>query len=166
MDATRFRHQTARLTYRHFFALFAVLSFHAALSAEAPPGEAPQTGTIKVTFTHIEGDRGGDIIASLYQGEDTWLKPDQALAVINGPVNGESLELKFEDVELGHGYAIQVFHDANRNGKLDFRRVIPIPTEGVGVSNNHERMGPPKYDKAEFIPDETPVELAIILRYL
>ncbi len=136
------------------------------LSAEDTEKEKPETATITIMFTEIEADRGGDIVATLYRGEDTWLKPDQALAVIKGPVKGDSAELKFEDVELGHGYAIQVFHDANRNGKLDFRRVIPIPTEGVGVSNNHERMGPPKYDKAEFKPNENAFKLEIILRYL
>ena len=133
--------------------------------AEESESDEVRTATIQVTFTDLEPDRGGDLVASLFRGEEGWLEPEGVMASVKGPVDGQSMELTFEDVPFDESYAIQVFHDANRNGKLDFRRIIPIPKEGVGVSNNHTRMGPPKYDKAEFAVDREELRLSIILRY-
>lgn len=145
----------------------AVLSPSLALRAQAVEAseDEPTTATIRITFTEFDPERGGDMVATLFQGEEGWLEEEGAIARVTGPVEGDTLELKFEGVPYEDSYAIQAFHDANRNGKLDFRRIIPIPKEGVGVSNNHTRMGPPKYDKAEFPVDRKTIALEIIIRY-
>lgn len=145
--------------------LLSVLVSGGVAHAEEKSADAAKGATIEITFTGIEHDRGGDLVASLYSGKETWLKPEKQKAIVKGAVKGKELKLKFEGVAPGGEYAVQVFHDANRNGELDFRRVIPIPTEGAGVSNNHERMGPPKYEKATFDVGTEDVELEIIIRY-
>lgn len=47
-------------------------------------------------------------------------------------------------------YAAQVFHDENRNGRVD-RALFGIPKEGIGFSRDAPiRMSPPKWDDAWF----------------
>ncbi len=47
------------------------------------------------------------------------------------------------------GYALSVFHDENRNGKLD--TFVGIPREGFGFSQNPVvRFGPPRFDQVRF----------------
>jgi uncharacterized protein (DUF2141 family) len=47
-------------------------------------------------------------------------------------------------------YAIKIFHDINKNGKLD-TGVLKLPTEPTGFSNNPKRgMNPPKYEEVRF----------------
>ena len=50
----------------------------------------------------------------------------------------------------GGTYAAQVFHDENRNGKVD-RALFGIPKEGIGFSRDAPiRMAPPKWADARF----------------
>lgn len=153
---------------RRFACAIALLGGLMALSGAAPAQEKaaePKTATLEITLTEIQADRGGDLIAALYRGEEGWMELEKAADRVTVGASGESVTVRFEGVPFGDSYAIQVFHDANRNGKLDFRRIIPIPTEGVGVSHNHERKGPPRYDKAAFAVNEGVIRLRIILRY-
>jgi uncharacterized protein (DUF2141 family) len=47
-------------------------------------------------------------------------------------------------------FAVMVFHDENRNGKLD-KNFVGIPKEGYGASNNPaKKMRPPNFDEAKF----------------
>jgi uncharacterized protein (DUF2141 family) len=59
------------------------------------------------------------------------------------PSNGGPVRL----ANLAPGsYAVSLFHDENRNGKLD--TVVGIPKEGFGFSRNPVvRFGPPKFDQ-------------------
>lgn len=147
-------------------ALLLAMAIGLAPPATAQPADASSPkATLILHFVEIKPDRGGDLVASLFSGEDTWLKPEGVVQKTAGEVDGDSMTLRLEGVPFGDSYAVQAFHDANRNGELDFRRVIPIPAEGIGVSNNHERMGPPKYKDAEFKVDRPEIELTIVVRY-
>ncbi len=109
-----------------------------------------QAATVLLTAHGVKAAVGGDIYATLYCGEAGWLDPSKAVATVKVLVRGEDVTLKFENVPNG-GCAINLFHDENGNGKLDFSAgMISIPLEGVAVSNNATRMGPPHYKKAEF----------------
>ena len=53
--------------------------------------------------------------------------------------------VRVTDVQPG-GYAVSVFHDENRNGKLD--TLAGIPREGFGFSRNPViRFGPPRFER-------------------
>ncbi len=55
----------------------------------------------------------------------------------------------FRNVTAGT-YAIAVFHDSNRNGKLD--RMMAMPTEGFAFSENPPmRPRAPHFDEADFV---------------
>lgn len=61
-------------------------------------------------------------------------------------------------------YAIKVFHDENKNGKLD-RLVFGIPAEAYGFSNDaRASMGPPDYDAAAFKIDTAKKEMIINIK--
>jgi uncharacterized protein (DUF2141 family) len=61
-------------------------------------------------------------------------------------------------------YAVSLFHDENRNGKLD--RMAGIPKEGVGFSNNPRLMfGPPRFIQAQFSVTNKPVDERVRLKY-
>lgn len=61
-------------------------------------------------------------------------------------------------------YAIALFHDENRNGKLD--RKLGIPSEGIGFSRNPRLMfGPPRFEAAAFQLGSGESEQTVKLRY-
>ncbi|OYY67349.1 MAG: hypothetical protein B7Y47_16905 [Sphingomonas sp. 28-63-12] len=65
---------------------------------------------------------------------------------------------------LPGSYAVQAFHDENRNGKVD-RALFGIPKEGVGFSNDAPiRLGPPKWSDAVFSLSDDKV-ISFKLRY-
>jgi uncharacterized protein (DUF2141 family) len=139
------------------------------LVAPAAPAAAQETapqGTIVVTAVGVRGDQGGSVLFALFRGPQGWLKQDQAFARQVVPAQAESVQVRFASVPLDTAYAVQVFHDKNGNGKFDMRTFpFPKPKEGGGVSNNHTRMGPPRFAKARFALADSLVELRVIMRY-
>ena len=62
-------------------------------------------------------------------------------------------------------YAAQVFHDENRNKKVD-RALFGIPKEGVGFSNDARiSLGPPKWADAVFGFDGHEQAIGLKMRY-
>ena len=62
-------------------------------------------------------------------------------------------------------YAAQVFHDENRNKKVD-RALFGIPKEGVGFSNDARiSLGPPKWTDARFNFSGQPQTITLKMRY-
>lgn len=136
----------------------------ACLDGPAPPGSA-RSGTLTVLVSGVKPDRGGDLILSLFDAQQSWLKPDRARARVRVGVQATAAQGVFRDLAPGT-YAVEVFHDANRNGRLDRRSgPIPLPTEGSGTSNNERRMGPPLWDAARFEMDGEALTVRIELRY-
>ena len=63
-------------------------------------------------------------------------------------------------------YALNVIHDKDKDGKLDFKLFPYVrPKEGVGVSNNSRPRGKPKYENAVFTVPDKKVSLHIELFY-
>ncbi|MCH8568181.1 MAG: DUF2141 domain-containing protein [Balneolales bacterium] len=55
----------------------------------------------------------------------------------------------FRDIQAGL-WAVRIFHDENKNGKLD-TNFLGMPREGYGFSNNvRGRFGPPSFDSRLF----------------
>lgn len=124
-------------------ALFAPL----ALAAQ----DSPITATLQVTITGLRPKQAGELLVALYDRESAWLVPDSATTIARVAVDTDSLTITFDSLPCDSGYAIAVTHDRNGNGKLDMRWFpFPKPKEGAGVSQNHMRMGKPRYEEARF----------------
>lgn len=74
--------------------------------------------------------------------------------------------LTFNDLPAGT-YAISILHDENENGKIDKKFILPIPSEGVGISN-YQSIGfsnRPNFSKASF-PVDSSVTMNVKIIYL
>jgi len=129
-------------------------------------GTPENSGVVTVTMTQIKPEQGGNMIIALYRSEEGWPDLEKAFLKRAITVKADSLTARFEAVPYDSGYAVQVFHDKNSNGKLDFRFFpFPMPKEGAGVSNNNTRNGPPLYKKAVFGHFTGNTAIRIIMRY-
>jgi uncharacterized protein (DUF2141 family) len=137
--------------------------------APAPVGSqtpSTATGTLEVTITGIRAQQGGLIVIALYDAETRWLTLDSARTVRRLAPTADSLVTVFEDVPLDSSFAIAAIHDNNGNDKLDMRWFpFPKPKEGAGVSQNHLRMGKPRYDQARFALLNSLEHQRITMRY-
>jgi uncharacterized protein (DUF2141 family) len=62
-------------------------------------------------------------------------------------------------------YAVQAFHDANGNGKVD-RNWLGVPREGIGFSNDAmPRLTYPRFAVAGFDHGTTAQRIAVRIRY-
>lgn len=72
--------------------------------------------------------------------------------------------LRIEGLPAG-AYAVALFHDENRNGRLD--TTMGIPREGFGFSRNPPiRFGPPRFSAARFTVGPGATEQQVKLKYL
>jgi uncharacterized protein (DUF2141 family) len=138
-----------------------------AAPADSTAAAADAAGTIAVTVTGVRARDGGRLIVALYRGADGWLKLERAFAHRIVPVTADSTTVTFSGVPPDTTYAVTVVQDRNGNGKMDMRIFpYPRPKEGVGVSGNAVRMGPPRYEKARFaLAAGAACAARIIMRY-
>ncbi|RKR07900.1 uncharacterized protein (DUF2141 family) [Maribacter vaceletii] len=102
--------------------------------------------TIEVEIHDIDSSNG-QVLIGLYNSEELWLKKTYKGAV-GKILEGKSIAT-FVDVPEGI-YAISVFHDEDKDGKLK-TNFLGIPSEDTGSSNNAPAMfGPPKWEDAKF----------------
>jgi uncharacterized protein (DUF2141 family) len=72
--------------------------------------------------------------------------------------------LTINDLPAGK-YAVSILHDENENGKIDKKFLVPLPSEGVGISN-YESIGlfnRPNFSKASFRVDSSLTKLVNII---
>lgn len=119
--------------------LFFMSFFHSNLSA----------GTLNVTIINFRNNQG-QVSVALYNKEEAFPKsPDKAVKIVLAPIRDKKATVVFESLPPGE-YAISVFHDENKNGKMD-SNFFGIPKEGVGASNDARgHLGPPHYKDAKF----------------
>ena len=101
----------------------------------------------------IEGvdDPIGEIRIAIFDSENGYLENPSLLDVV--PVSQTKIERKIENLAYGQ-YAIAVYHDRNKNGKLD-TNILGIPLEEYGFSNNARgRFGPASWSQAKFTVSE------------
>ena len=131
-----------------------------------PFSAAESTGNILVDVKGIKADQGGMLIVALFDKKGSWPKHDSALRRQSVEVTDTARQIKFDQLPLNGTFAVQVLHDRNRNDNLDFRWLpYPRPTEGVGISNNNRRIGPPSFDKALFRLSEATMSISIEMDY-
>lgn len=103
-------------------------------------------GTLTVQISNVRNSTGTihvDICA-----QDQFLG-DNCPYVGDAPAHAGVTTVVVHNLPAGR-YAAQIFHDENRNKKVD-RALFGIPKEGVGFSNDARiSLGPPKWDDAKF----------------
>lgn len=115
-----------------------------------------------VTLQNVR-DSTGDLRVSLYREAETFRKEDRAVKRISVPATKGDVPLVFETLPAGR-YAIMAYHDDNADGKLNLRFGM-FPTEGYGLSNNPEVMGPPKFADSAFDVAGPETSISIGLTY-
>ncbi|MDD2885581.1 MAG: DUF2141 domain-containing protein [Dechloromonas sp.] len=113
-------------------------------------GQTPAQAAAGQLHILVEGIQGapGQLRASLYREPDSFRKEARALQTITLPARPDRAELAFDGLNDGR-YAVMVYHDTNDNQALDLRFGM-FPTEGYGLSNNPQVMGPPKFEDSAF----------------
>jgi uncharacterized protein (DUF2141 family) len=116
---------------------------------------------ITVKINGVRNNRG-DILAGMCRHEE-FMKRRCQLGV-SVPARAGTVRVVFNDVTPGN-YAIQAFHDENRDGRLNTDK-MGIPIEGYAISNNARgTMGPPDFADAEIVIGDTNGEFDMDLKY-
>jgi len=65
------------------------------------------------------------------------------------PISAKTMTYVFKDLPEGE-YAFAIYHDENKNGKLD-KNMLGVPTENYGFSNNARKtFSAPSFEEASF----------------
>ena len=123
---------------------------------------AADNATLTVTLKNVR-DASGAVRAGLYREPATFRKEDRAVEVAQMPAAPGEVTLSFADLPPGR-YAIMAYHDENGDGQLN-RRFGMFPTEGYGLSNNPQVVGPPAFADSAFEAGEKAHTITIELRY-
>lgn len=110
----------------------------------------------------IEGvdDPVGEIRIAIFDSENRYLENPSLADVV--PASQTKIEWQIENLAYGQ-YAIAVYHDKNKNGKLDIN-MLGIPLEDYGFSNNARgRFGPASWSQAKFTVNERTAVHRILL---
>lgn len=132
------------------------------LSASAASTALAQDGTLNVSLTGIQHERGS-IRVGLYSDTKTFRKEAQAVAVRQVAAKPGSVQVSFAGLPPGP-YAIMAYHDEDGNGELN-RRFGMFPTEGYGLSNNPAVTGPPAFEDSAFEVGDATTQISVDIRY-
>jgi uncharacterized protein (DUF2141 family) len=140
----------------------AALFVASALALTVPLAMAAE---LTVTVNDLRSTKG-QLLISVVDSEEGWnsqSKPVAAekLVVADQSKDGKSVQAKFT-LPAGK-YAVQVLHDENENGKMDFNS-LGIPAEGHGASNNPVVMRRPHFSETVFELKETPTAIDVQLQ--
>ena len=117
---------------------------------------AQATLIIKITGLHSEK---GQVKIAVFNSSEKWLG-EQPVYSSTIKVDSQTVTWKLNDVPSGD-YGIAVFHDENKNGKMD-KNLLGIPMEAYGFSNNMRvTFGPPKWEKSKFVVKGPSTEVSI-----
>jgi uncharacterized protein (DUF2141 family) len=105
-----------------------------------------QNVNLTVSISGLKSN-SGMVQVGLFNSEGKFLK--SAVKGVSSEIKSNAATVTFTDIPPGE-YAISVYHDKNKNGKLD-TNFMGIPSEDFACSNNAKGfMGPPKYQDAKF----------------
>ena len=112
------------------------------LTAAAPV----PTGTLNLQISNVRNANGSVHVDICPQKE---FLGDNCVYVGDAQARAGVVTVTVHNLPAGQ-YAAQIFHDENRNKKVD-RALFGIPKEGVGFSNDARiSLGPPKWADAKF----------------
>jgi uncharacterized protein (DUF2141 family) len=128
-------------------ALAAVLLIALSLPLAAA-GDEHGVGGLHVVVTGFRST-DGDLAIALFASEDDYQEQTNAVRREWLSVDGDEVTWALSGLAPGE-YAVIAYHDENGNRELDFR-ILGIPKEPVGVSNNaRAAFGPPGFRAAKF----------------
>lgn len=109
-------------------------------------GAKAQTSNLTIKVSSLKNDTGA-LTAELYNSKDNFLKKAYKRATTT--IKSNTAGLSISGIPKGE-YTVLVYHDLNKNGKLD-KNFVGMPKEPVACSNDAKGfMGPPKYEDAKF----------------
>ncbi|WOI57746.1 DUF2141 domain-containing protein [Palleronia sp. LCG004] len=136
-------------------ARLAILSLLAAIGL----GSGSSAADLVVSATGLRS-AAGDLRVAICEREH-FLEPSCAFGASAPAAEGR---VTIRDVPPGE-YAVQAFHDENRNGKID-RNLLGRPTEGMAFSRDAPmRFGPPSYADAAVVIPPGGGRLTMTMRY-
>lgn len=110
--------------------------------------QAQEFGSLSIEISEIKKQKG-DIIILLYSSSDGFPREhEKADFKVKIEKFNKNFSHTFKQVPFGT-YAVIVFQDKNENGKMDTKRIIPMPKEPLGISNM-KSLGKPNFEKASF----------------
>lgn len=138
------------------FVLLGAMGFLKSLSAQS---------RVVATVTNFKNDNGV-CKACLFNNAAAFKGKGDAVACINFPVKNKEALVTFNNVPPGT-YAISVYHDANKNEKIDLN-FLGAPKEGYGASlNKLPFASAPTFDENKFaVGNNVTVSMNIKLRNL
>jgi uncharacterized protein (DUF2141 family) len=124
--------------------------------------QSDRMGTLVIRITGLSSGKAPLRIA-VFNSEESWLH--DASAVYKTVLDGESREPEWRIQSVPYGeYAVAVFQDENRDGKLN-RNFLGIPREPYGFSSNARgSFGPAKWEDAKFVVTTATTELEMKVR--
>ncbi len=128
-----------------FFVFFQILSFYASVvtNMEQNSGDGYN---LEINITKIRSN-SGQIAIQVLDEQKKVVKQEFAT------ISNKRSVLLLKGLPKGK-YAVQLFHDENKNGKMDFN-FLGIPKEGYGFSNDARGfMSEPAFDKQLFLLDQ------------
>jgi len=101
---------------------------------------------LTVEIQHVTPN-AGPVMVAVYDKADDFPAPLKGLAGQAVEAHGDSAVATFQGLAPGR-YAVAVYQDLNRNGKLD-KNFLGLPTEPYGFSRDARgSLGPPSFDAA------------------
>ena len=117
---------------------------------------AQEKQSITVTVDNVTSNEG--IVGFALHTKDTFMKA-KPIAELDSKIKDGKVTVTFKNVVPGE-YAILALHDANENGRMDFKE-NGMPLESFGASNNVMNFGPPQYEDAKFMVTNKDISLNI-----
>lgn len=142
-----------------------ILSF-LCISVSAQEFSQPEMDGLRSNFELIIeniSEAKGEIRIAVFNSEKSYKEKEKPSHAVVLPVTGNRLSWKASDLPYGE-YAIAVYHDKNKNGKLD-ANLLRIPKEDYGFSNNARgRFGPASWKDAHFRVSQPDVSMTIQIK--
>lgn len=145
------------LPFKKIIGLFLLITFFSAANAQ---------GKVTAIATGFKNNNGICRACIFNSAESFNGKSGNAVQCLQVPIiNGEA-KIAFDNLPAGN-YAISLFHDENRNNKLD-NNFLGIPKEGYSASKNKlpATSAPTFYDNSFFISNNSITLPKIKLRYI
>ncbi|OYQ37978.1 hypothetical protein CHU92_07075 [Flavobacterium cyanobacteriorum] len=126
--------------------------------------DSGNTGMLTVAINGLSNEKGSVLVSLFDNKQDFPKEASRAVRREKLEIAGGTASITFKDVPYGT-YAVAILHDENDNLKMDFN-VLGIPKEGYGFSNNAKgSLGPPSFEKAAVILNNSKKTIRIRMRY-
>ncbi len=126
------------------------------LAAQVGSFVCAQDGSVKVEIKNVNHAKGGNLILSLYDNEDSYPEPDGPMKVQIMEITASSMSYTFNRLPAGN-YAIVAFQDTDKDKSLR-KNFIGMPKEPIGFSQNNKiSFGAPSFEESQFEVAESKV---------